>query len=459
MTTYSATLTNAGAALYARALATNTPIVLATAAVGDGGGGDIATPDPTRSALVNQVYSGPITSLSVDPGNPSLMWAELDIPPNIGGFTVREVGLFTSSGVLFAISNFPDTYKPLVANGSSADLVINFGLLASNTSLITITIDPSVVQATRAWVLATITPAYLLPGGTQYQVLQKNSSSNGDVSWQDPNNPWEATFTTTGGVVPVSALQAYNKLIKVTGNLTSPATLTFPAAFGKWVVINMTTGNFTLTAIAVGGTGVPILQGHADTVHCDGANVYYSTASAGNRPALDASQAIANTLYVDSAVGQATPFRYVVPVFRKYGSAPAQMVLVGDTRAAQFQSGAATSITWSMPVLSTFNQAKPLMLRMHYTGDVAGNSYFLQLGYQAILNGPLKPASYTNLTEQIAAPTVAGDLAIYLTTSLVIPANTLTTQQWVNFVLTRLATNAEDTNAGNFQLINITMEQ
>jgi hypothetical protein len=63
------------------------------------------------------------------------------------------------------------------------------------------------------------------------------------------------------------------------------------------------------------------------------------------------------------------------------------------------------------------------------------------------------------LTEQIAAPTVAGDLAIYLTTSLVIPANTLTTQQWVNFVLTRLATNAEDTNAGNFQLINITMEQ
>jgi hypothetical protein len=63
------------------------------------------------------------------------------------------------------------------------------------------------------------------------------------------------------------------------------------------------------------------------------------------------------------------------------------------------------------------------------------------------------------LTEQIAAPTVAGDLAIYLTTSLVIPANTLTTQQWVNFVLTRVGGNASDTNTGNFQLINITMEQ
>ena len=206
MTTYSATLTNAGAALYAAALASGTPIVLNLAAVGDGGGVDIATPDPTRTTLVNQVYSGAITSLSVDPGNANLMWAGLDIPPATGGFTIREVGLFTSAGVLFAISNYPDTYKPVLADGSASDLVINFGLLASNTALITISIDPSVVQATRAWVLATVTPAYLFPAGMQYQVLQKNSNNPGDISWQDPNDPWEVVVPTTGGIVMILSL-------------------------------------------------------------------------------------------------------------------------------------------------------------------------------------------------------------------------------------------------------------
>jgi hypothetical protein len=76
-----------------------------------------------------------------------------------------------------------------------------------------------------------------------------------------------------------------------------------------------------------------------------------------------------------------------------------------------------------------------------------------------MMNGPVSPASYTNLTEQIAAPALAGELAIYLTAALVIPANTLSIQQWITFVLMRLGGNASDTNTGNFQLINVTMEQ
>ena len=459
MTTYSATLTNAGAALYAAALVSGTPIVLNLAAVGDGGGVDIATPDPTRTTLVNQVYSGAITSLSVDPGNPNLMWAGLDIPPATGGFTIREVGLFTSAGVLFAISNYPDTYTPVLADGSASDLVINFGLLASNTALITISIDPSVVQATRAWVLATVTPAYLFPAGTQYQVLQKNSNNPGDIGWQDPNNPWEVVVPTTGGIVTITPLQAYNKLIKVTGALTENVELTFPAAFGKWIVINLTSGPYSLIAIALGGGGVPILQGHADTVHCDGTSIYYSSASAANRPPLDASQAQANTLYVDSAVGSATPFRYVVPLLRMYIPAPAYSVMIGDTPASQFQKIAVAGVTWRMPVLSTLNVAKPLKLRLHYTGDAANDNYFLQLGYQIVSGGALAAPAYTELTEEVPAPSTAGDLANYLTASLIVPGATLVAQDLVNFVLLRLATNAGDTNTGNFQLINITMEQ
>ena len=302
MTTYCAVLTNAGAALYAAALASNTPIQLATMAVGDGGGSPVATPDPTRTSLVNQVYSTSIGNLSVDPGNANLMWAEMVLPPNVGGFTVREVGIFTASGTLFAICNFPDTIKAVAASGSTNDLVINFGMIVSNTALVTFTIDPNVVSATRAWVLSTVTPAYILPGGTQYQVLQKNSANPGDVSWQDPGSPWEFCLTTTGGSTAITSLQAYNALIKVSGALAAPASIVFPAAFGKWVVINATTGNFPLIAAVTGGAGVPILQGHADTVYSDGVNMAYSTSSAITRPPNDNSLALANTAYVDRAV-------------------------------------------------------------------------------------------------------------------------------------------------------------
>ena len=125
--TYSATLTSAGAALYAAALVSGTPIQLATMAVGDGGGSPVVTPDPTRTTLVNQVYATAISNLTADATNPDLMWAEMIILPTVGGWTVREVGIFASTGTLFAIANFPDTIKPALAAGSTQDLVINFG--------------------------------------------------------------------------------------------------------------------------------------------------------------------------------------------------------------------------------------------------------------------------------------------------------------------------------------------
>jgi hypothetical protein len=348
MTTYSAELTNAGAALYAAALAAGTAVQLSHMAVGDGGGAPVAAPDPTRTTLVNQVYITSASDLYVDPKIANLMWAEMVIPPTVGGFTVREVGVFTASGALFAICNFPDTIKAVAASGSTQDLVINFGLLLSNTAAVTLVIDPTVVTATRAWVLSTVTPAAFFPGGTQYQVLTKNSATSGDTSWQDPGNPWEVTIQTTGGTTAVTALQAYNKLIKVTGALVAPATLNFPAAFGKWVVINMTAGSFPLTAAVTGGAGVQILQGHADTVHSDCVNMAYSTSSTATRPASDNSLAIANTAYVDRAVSDVGAYETDTGVANAYVIAtvpPTAAYANGDTfrfRVAHANTAAST---------------------------------------------------------------------------------------------------------------------
>lgn len=185
MPIFSAILTNAGTALYTAAVASGVPVQLTAMAVGDGNGNP-TTPVATQTALVREVYRANLSSLSVDAVDPNLMFAEFDIPPTTGGWAIREVGLYTSSGTLFAIANFPETYKPLTSDGSSRDLVIKFGLKLANTSAVTLVVDASIVGATRAWVLATITPAYMFPGGTTGQVLKKNSNANGDTVWADP---------------------------------------------------------------------------------------------------------------------------------------------------------------------------------------------------------------------------------------------------------------------------------
>jgi hypothetical protein len=152
-------------------------------------------------------------------------------------------------------------------------------------------------------------------------------------------------------------------------------------------------------------------------------------------------------------------FRFPVPILIGYGLAPASPVQIADTPAAQFAKALAQSVFWSMPVLDTLDTTKALKLRIHYTGDMTSNNYFLQLGYQIMASGAVTPASYVNVTEAVSAPGTASNLKNYLTTTLAVPASSLAAQNWVNFVLTRLVANAGDTNTGNLQIINITMEQ
>lgn len=114
------------------------------------------------------------------------------------------------------------------------------------------------------------------------------------------------SIATTGGTTVLTATQSASKIITVTGTLTSNATLTFPAALGEWIIINNTTGAFSVTAIALAGAGVPILQGGADNVMCDGTNVRYEGSSALTRSPGDNTKAIASTEFVTAAIAAAT---------------------------------------------------------------------------------------------------------------------------------------------------------
>ena len=145
MADYYTLLTTIGAARLANAHATRTPVNFAQIAVGD------AEYDPAegQAALVNEVWRGAINDMRVHADNPNWFVIETVIPEDVGGWFVREVGLFDDAGNLIAVGKYPSTYKPVLASGSARDILIRMILEVGNTADVNLSIDPSIVLATR----------------------------------------------------------------------------------------------------------------------------------------------------------------------------------------------------------------------------------------------------------------------------------------------------------------------
>ncbi|NHX00823.1 phage tail protein [Pseudomonas koreensis] len=154
MADYYTLLTNAGIAYETACKAAGVPIKLTQISVGDGGG-SVYNPAATATALKREVWRGPLNALFQDEKNPSWLLAEVTIPPDVGGWYVREAGLWTDSGILYAIVKYPESFKPVLAtSGSGKEFYIRSIFETSNASLVTLLIDDTVVKATRAWVMS-----------------------------------------------------------------------------------------------------------------------------------------------------------------------------------------------------------------------------------------------------------------------------------------------------------------
>ncbi|WP_260403870.1 MULTISPECIES: tail fiber protein [unclassified Pseudomonas] len=154
MADYYTLLTNAGIAYETACKAAGVPIKLTQISVGDGGGA-VYNPAATATALKREVWRGPLNALFQDEKNPSWLLAEVTIPPDVGGWYVREAGLWTDTGILYAIVKYPESFKPVLAtSGSGKEFYIRSIFETSNASLVTLLIDDTVVKATRAWVMS-----------------------------------------------------------------------------------------------------------------------------------------------------------------------------------------------------------------------------------------------------------------------------------------------------------------
>ena len=143
-------LTAIGAADFINAQAGGTTVPFTHLALGDGNGAAVI-PLESMTALVHEVHRVPISSVTADVENPSWLVIEAVVPTTVGGWTVRGIGLIGGGGAgnkLLAIGNFPDTYKPLLAEGSGRDLVVRMIVQVGNASVVQLTVDPSVAVAT-----------------------------------------------------------------------------------------------------------------------------------------------------------------------------------------------------------------------------------------------------------------------------------------------------------------------
>ena len=155
----------------------------------------------------------------------------------------------------------------------------------------------------------------------------------------------------------------------------------------------------------------------------------------------------------------AISLRHDVPILVPYPSMPFSAGFVGDIPVAQFGKSSAQAAYWSFCIGSNVNLAKPIKLRINYTGTAAAGNFLMQLGYQSFAAGSFTPASYTNLQEAMPAPGTASYGTNYQTAVAIVPASALVSQGVIAFLLSRQPTNALDTCTGTLQIVNVRLEQ
>lgn len=149
---YYTKITKAGLAAITTAMNNNSKVPITYMAFGDGNG-YIPEPDENAISLVNEVYRVGVNKVEVHNKNQNWLVCEAIIPSAVGGFNIREVALYDSTGnTMLAIASYPPTYKPTVEEGAAKIQTIRIVIQVDNSGNFELIVDPDVVLATAAFV-------------------------------------------------------------------------------------------------------------------------------------------------------------------------------------------------------------------------------------------------------------------------------------------------------------------
>ncbi|NTZ45230.1 phage tail protein [Lelliottia aquatilis] len=149
---YKTVITKAGTEkLAAATLPNGKKVNFAAMAVGDGGG-KLPEPNASQTKLVNEVWRHALNKISQDKKHKNYVVAELVIPPETGGFWLREMGLYDDTGSLIAVGNMAESYKPELAEGSGRAQTLRMVIMVSDIDTVELSIDTTLVMATQDYV-------------------------------------------------------------------------------------------------------------------------------------------------------------------------------------------------------------------------------------------------------------------------------------------------------------------
>ncbi|MDS1004915.1 phage tail protein, partial [Clostridium sporogenes] len=142
-------LTKVGKAKIANSIGFGKKINFTKMKVGDGGG-SYYEPTEEQTDLKNTVWEGNINHVEIDKDNPNWIHIELMIPAAVGGFAIREYGAFDDEGNLIGICKCAETYKPVITDGSTKELLLDLVLCVVNTESVELKIDPTIIFAKKS---------------------------------------------------------------------------------------------------------------------------------------------------------------------------------------------------------------------------------------------------------------------------------------------------------------------
>lgn len=143
---YNTALTQAGIERMTAAAVSGEPVNFSVMAVGDGSGERLMS-DSSEPALTNEVYRASLNRVAIADQSASIIRAEMIIPPQVGGFWLREAAVYDDEGVCLAVASLPPSYKPKLTQGSGRLQSVNLWITVSNTADVQLMADPTVIIA------------------------------------------------------------------------------------------------------------------------------------------------------------------------------------------------------------------------------------------------------------------------------------------------------------------------
>lgn len=177
--------TNTGAAKLSYAMANNLTVQISHMAIGDGNGAAV-NPTAAATGLVREVHRAQLNQLYQHPDNPNWLVAELVIPAEVGGWTIREIGLYNVDGDLIFVGNHAEQYKPVQSQGSDETKTVRMVILVSSVAAVTLKTDPTTVMATIKFVNDSIAAA-----ATEATQAEAEAGTDGTRK-MTPRRVWQA---------------------------------------------------------------------------------------------------------------------------------------------------------------------------------------------------------------------------------------------------------------------------